>query len=78
MSPCGTYDDNQRTREDKATQPLDVGRLSLAIYDLVIFSDFSQPHFHWCLQVNFFKQNSFPAGYDAAKHQGEQLLCPEA
>ena len=31
MLPCGT-DDAQRTMEDKATQPLDSGRLSFAIY----------------------------------------------
>ena len=32
MASCGTDDDNRRTREDKATQPLDAGRLSFAIY----------------------------------------------
>ena len=31
MLPCGT-DDDERTSEDKATQPLDAGRLSFAIY----------------------------------------------
>ena len=30
MLPCGT--DKRRTREDKATQPLDDGRLSFAIF----------------------------------------------
>ena len=33
MLPCGTDDDDERrTREDNATQPLDAGRLSFAIY----------------------------------------------
>ena len=30
MLPCGT--DGRRTREDKATQPFDAGRLSFAIF----------------------------------------------
>ena len=35
MLPCGTDDERRRTREDRATQPLDAGRLSFAILPLI-------------------------------------------
>ena len=38
MLPCGT--DEQRTRKDKATQPLDAGRLSFAILEMMIRVDY--------------------------------------
>ena len=40
MLPCGT--DEQQTREDKATQPLDAGRLSFAKTDDLVHKGF--PH----------------------------------